>query len=230
MPFVHASLRMIFFLSFWPSRHFYCRRICLILLYMLVGVYLLWHERCVSFLGSCSLPFTPWTRCCLDKNLHLSTKPMLSFSMTMGLLATDLAISFYRAYYSFTSLFISCYLVGLRADAPAMLAHFFISFLVKASLAYFPHLYLFWAWLAYIPVILAHFTTSFLGLSLPIYLFSTFFTFMGFLLDSLGFLGLITTSLPPIIIWAYWPLSPIEFTNSFPKLPWPICFFFLLFS
>ena len=46
---------------------------------------------------------------------------------------------------------------------------------------------------------------------------------MGFLLNPLGFLDPITTSLPLIAFRAYWPLSqPNEFTNSFPELPWPI--------
>jgi len=45
---------------------------------------------------------------------------------------------------------------------------------------------------------------------------------MGFLLNPLGFLGPITTSLPLIAFRAYWPLSqPNEFTNSFPELPGP---------
>ena len=183
---------------------FWAHVLCLLLL---LGLGVAWTKTFIFLLSPCFPFLWPWAFWLLTLPYHF--------------IVPTIALPLF---------FISCYLVGLRADAPAMPTHFFISFLLKASLAYFPHLYLFWAWLAYIPVILAHFTTSFLGLSPPIYLFSTFFTFMGFLLDSLGFLGLITTSLPPIIIWAYWLLSPIEFTNSFPKLPRPICFFFLLFS
>ena len=68
---------------------------------------------------------------------------------------------------------------------------------------------------------------SFLGLTRPIYFFFTSFTPMGFLLDPLGFLGPITTSLPLIYFQAYWPLSqPNKFTNSFPGLPRPIYFLF----
>ena len=37
------------FISFWPSHHFCSLRVCLILLYVLVGVYLLWRERFVGF-------------------------------------------------------------------------------------------------------------------------------------------------------------------------------------
>ena len=46
---------------------------------------------------------------------------------------------------------------------------------------------------------------------------------MGFLLNPLGFLNPITTSLLLITTWTYWLSGqPIEFTNSFPRLPWPI--------
>ena len=145
-----------------------------------------------------------------------------------GLLATDLAISLHNACHNFTFLFISCYPVSLQADAPAMLAHRFINLLLRASLTHFPHLYLFWAWLANISTVPAYFTTSFLRLPLPIYFFSTSFTPISFLLDSLGFLEPIITSLPLVTIRAYWPLSqPIEFTNSFPRLLWPIYFLFI---
>ena len=48
----------------------------------------------------------------------------------------------------------------------------------------------------------------------------------GILLNPLGFLGPITTSLLLITFRAYWHLSqPNEFTNSFLGLPWPIDFF-----
>ena len=50
---------------------------------------------------------------------------------------------------------------------------------------------------------------------------------MGFLLALLGFLSPITISLPLITFRAYWPLSQSnEFTNSFPRLSWPIYFLF----
>ena len=49
----------------------------------------------------------------------------------------------------------------------------------------------------------------------------------GLLLNPLGFLGLITTSLPLITFRTYWPLSqPNEFINLFLRLPRPIYFFF----
>ena len=118
--------------------------------------------------------------------------------------------------------------MGLRADAPAVPAHFFINLLLKASLAYFPHLYLFWVLLANIPIMLAYFI--FLGLPQPIYFIFTSFTLMGFLVDPLGFLSPITTSLHFITFWAYWPLSqPNEFINSFLGLPQPIYFLFTFY-
>ena len=86
--------------------------------------------------------------------------------------------------------------MGLWVDTFTVPTHFFINLLLRASLAHFPHLYIFWALLANIPAVPAHFTTSFFGLSCPIYFFFTSFTLMCFLLDSSGFLGPITTSLP----------------------------------
>ena len=193
-------------------------------------------SRCLSFVawricglwGPYSLPFTlSWTWCCLDKSLYLPVELIISFSMTVSLLATDYTILLHRACYNFTSLFISCYPMGLWVDTPAVPAHFFINLLLKASLAHFPHLYLFWALLPNIPTMPTHFTTSSLKLPRPIYSFFTSFTLMGFLLDSLGFLGPITTNLPVITFQAYWPLSqPNEFTNSFSRLPGPIHFLF----
>jgi len=58
-------------------------------------------------------------------------------------------------------------------------------------------------------------------------LFLYLFYSHGFLLNPLGFLDLITISLPLITLQAYWPLcQPYEFTNSFLGLPRPIYFFF----
>ena len=171
-------------------------------------------------------PFHPFHRLDVAWAKALSS-PCFIFLVSVGLLAINLAISLYRTCYSFTSLFIICYLVGLWADAPTVPAHFFINFLLRASLACFPHLYLFWALLANIPAVPAYFIISFLTLPWPIYFFFTSFTFMGFSLDHLGFLNPITTSLSLITFRTYWPLSqPNEFTNSFFGLPRPICFLF----
>ena len=56
------------FVSFKPSHHFYCLRVCLILLYVLSDIYLLWHEGCVGFWTyvPCLLSF-PWTGRCLGE-------------------------------------------------------------------------------------------------------------------------------------------------------------------
>ena len=171
----------------------------------------------------------------------------------VGLLTTELAVSLHGVGHNFTSLFISCYPVGLRADASAVLAHFFINLLLKAFLAHFPHLYLFCALLANIPAVLAHFTTSFLGFPRPIYFFFTSFTPIGFLLDSSGFLGPITTSLPLLgfvgqhsccaspfhhiiprassthLLLLYLFYSHRLFTRFF-GLPWPNCHIFTSFG
>ena len=132
-------------------------------------------------LGSYSLPFTPsWTGHYLGKSPHLPVEPMFSFSITVGLLATDSAISLHRAYYSFTSPFISCYPMGLWADVLVVPAHFFINLLLRVSLAHFLHLYLYWALLANIPAVPAHFITSFLRFPRPVYFFFTSFSQWAF--------------------------------------------------
>ena len=92
---------------------------------------------------------------------------------------------------------------------------FFINFLLKAFLAHFPHLYLFWVLLANIPVVLAYFTILFLELSWSIYLF-----YSQGLFDRFFRLPRPNYYILPLITFrAYWPLSQsIEFTNSFPEL------------
>ena len=81
--------------------------------------------------------------------------------------------------------------LGLRADAPAMPVHF-------------PHLYLFWALLANILVVPAHFIPR------AIYFIFTSFTPMNFLLNLLGFLSPITTSLPLITFSGLLALKPTQ--------------------
>ena len=98
-----------------------------------------------------------------------------------------------------------------------------MNFLFQASHAYFSLLYLSQTLLANILVVPAHFIASFFGLPQAIYYLFASFTFMGFLLNPLGFLDPITTSLLFNTTWAYWFLGqPIEFTNSFPGLSWLI--------
>ena len=159
---------------------------------------------------------------------HLPNEPIFfSFFVSVAFLAVDPAIPLHCTCYCFTYHFTSCYPVGLRVDAPTVPTYFFINLLLRASLVQFPHLYLFWALLANIHVVPTHFIISFLKLSQPIYFFFTSFTYMGFLLDPLGFLGPITTSLPLVTFRAYWPLSQTnEFTNSFSGFLWPIYILF----
>ena len=188
------------FVSFWLSHHFCCLCVCLILLYVLVGVHLLWREGCVGFWAH--VPYLSsflWTGCCLGKGLHLLVEPCFSFLCSWASWQLILPYHFIVPAIALPLFFISCYPVGLRVDAPAVPAHFFINLLLKASLVYFPHPYLFWVLLANIPIMLAYFT--FLGLPQPIYFLFTSFTLMGFLVDPLGFLNPITTSLHFITFW-----------------------------
>ena len=123
---------------------------------------------------------------------------MLPSLWPWAFLATNLVISFHCVCYNFAFLFISYYPVGLRADVLAISTHFFINPLLRASLAQFPLLYLFWAyWLIFLPCqpILPLYSLGFFNpftTSLPL------FTPMGLLLNSFSFLSLFTTLLPLI--------------------------------
>ena len=128
------------FVSFQSSRHFRCLRICLILLYILVGVYL--SSWCLS-LGWRPSP---------SYRAHV-----LFFPVSVALLVVDPIIPLHHVYYSITFPFYFMLPMGLRADAPTVPAHFFVNLLLKASLAHFPHLYLFRALLTNILVVLTHF-------------------------------------------------------------------------
>ena len=147
--------------------------------------------------------------------------------MTVGLLAPDLAISLHRSCYSFTSPFyflLSRWLEGwyshcvnpllYQSFAWGFLGPLFTSlpllgFVSQHSCCASPfHYFIHWTSSAHL---------------LLIYLFIP----MSFLLNLLDFLNPITTSLPLVTFWAYWPPSqPIKFINSFPKLPRPIYFLF----
>ena len=158
--------------------------------------------RMCGLLGSCSLSFIlslDWVL--LGQRSSSSCRAHVFLSCVRGPLGNwscHITSSCLLQLYLFF-FFFSCYLVGLRADALAMPAHFFINLLLKASLAYFPHLYLFWVLLANIPIMLAYFI--FLRLPRLIYFLFTSFILMGFLVDPLGFLSSITTSLHFITFW-----------------------------
>ena len=155
---------------------------CSILLYMLVDVYLLWHEGHVGFwahifffssllklgitwkrafiflLSLCFPSLWPWALWPLILQCHFIVP------------ATFLPI-----------FFISKYPVGLWVDVPVMSAHSPINLLLRASLAHFPHFYLFWAcWPTFLPC----------QPILP--------------LHSFGFLGPYTSSLPLLLPWAFY--------------------------
>ena len=180
-----ASFTPFEFVSFWPSHHFCCFNVCLILLYMLVDVYLLWHEGCVEFWAYifCLLPFfglvITWAKAFISL-LSLC----FSFSMTMSLLAIDPAMSLHRACYSFTSLFISCYPMGLCTDASSCQStssSVFCSRLPWLTFHIFTSFGLCWpTFLLCQPISLPH-SLGFLG---PF----TFFTPMGFLAKFFGLL------------------------------------------
>ena len=105
--------------------------------------------------------------------------------------------------------------MGLRADVLAMSTHFFVNPLLKASLAHFPRLYLFWAyWPTFLPrqPILPPFSLGLLGpfaTSLPL------FTPMGLLLNSQDFLGPFTTLLPLISFLGILAIKPTHWVYQF---------------
>ena len=165
--------------------------------------------RTYRLLGSCSLPFTPslgwallgWrpSPSCLDH--------VLFFLMFVGLLVEDLAMSLHCSFYIITSLsfLIICGLMGWCSchASPLTIALPFLGFIGQHS--YYSNPF-------HSSGFLGPFTSS-----LPLSLL------WAFLLNPLGFLSLITTSLPLITFQAYWPLSqPNEFANSFPRLNYHI--------
>ena len=190
--------------------------------------------RTYRLLGSCSLLFISFLNLAfLGQDSSFSRWAHILFSCMHGLLGH---CSYYvippclpRLYPSFTS----CFVVGL------WLVHFLVNFLFQASHAHFSLLYLSQTLLANIPVVPTHFIASFFGLPQTIYYLFASFTFMIFLLNPLGFLDPITTSLLFNTTWAYWFLGqPIEFTTHFlgflgsftPSLPLTIPMSLLLHS
>ena len=122
------------FVSFWPSHHFCFLHICLIMLYVLVGVYLLWCEGCVGFWAHVPcLSSLLWTGRCLGKGPYRLAEPMFFFLVFVDLLAIDPTISLHRACYGFTLPFTSCYPVNLWADIPTVPTHFFVNLSLRAS-------------------------------------------------------------------------------------------------
>ena len=143
---------------------------------------------------------------------------MLSSLWPWTFLAINPAMSFHCVCYNFVFLFISYYLVGLRADVPTVSTHFFINPLLRAFLVHFPRLYLFWAcWPTFLPCqpVLPLYSLGFLGQftsSTPL------FTPMGLLLNSFGFLGHFTTSLPLITLLGFLAIKLAHWVYQF--IPW----------
>ena len=218
-------------LLFWPSCLCYCLHICLILLYILGICLTLAVWKTYGPLGPRSLPSIS----SFDWAL-LGCRPFPSclahlLSCVHGLIgwkpchATALLLLYH--YLSFISLLP----MSLRANVSIIPVHSPHPYLFWALLAnipvvptHFPCPYLYWILRANIPVVPTHFIhrASSAHLLLP-YLFYSH----GLLLNPLGFLCPITTSLALITFWAYWPLcQPNESTNSFLGLPRLIYFFF----
>ena len=163
-----------------------------------------------GLLGSHFLPFIPfWARYHSGESLYLPTKPMLFFSMIVGCLAINPAISLHCVYYSFTFLFISYYPVAFRVDVPAASTHFFINFLLRASLAHF-HVFTSFGLIgqhSYHVILFYHFIHwVFSAHLLLLYLF--LLTWACLLLNSLGFLSPFTTSLPLITLLGLSAIQP----------------------
>ena len=188
--------------TFLVFTHLPLPRVCLVLLYILVSVQLLWHERHMGLWAFIlCIPSSLWTGHCWVWALSLlpGLCPLLFYVRGLaGTLAMPLHCSCYNTTYHFTSLLP----LSLRAEA---LASPFLTFFLLLG---FTGQHSCWASPLHPLGFLAHFLLPYL------------FHFHGFLLNSLGFLGPITTPLPFITFQAYMPLcQPYEFTNSFIGIP-----------
>ena len=112
--------------------------------------------------------------------------------MVMGLLAIDLAIMFSLCLLPLCLGPLNALLCFyfLLAGAPAMMAQWLVTYLFWVSSAHLLHLYLLllsWAyWPLFLPYQHIEFTTLFIGLSRPIYLFFTSYCSHGFTTSFLG--------------------------------------------
>ena len=223
-PFVHAPLRLNLFLSnfhtIFPASVFVWFYCTFWLVFLSCGVKDVWTFRlrflafypffrlgvawakALIFLRSLCFPFLcQWASWLLILPYHFIVLVIVLPSLRVTLWTCGLTFLPCQP----TSLSIFC--LGL----PRPTSHIYTSFGL--------------CWPTFLPC-QPYFIISFLRLPRPIYFLFTSFTPMGFLLDLLGFLGPITTSLPLITFWAYCALSqPNEFTNSFPGLAQPIYFF-----
>ena len=99
---------IFFFLAFTP---FLLSSCFFILLYVLVGVYLLWREGCVGFWTYVPcLSSLPQTGCCLDEGPHLPTEPIFfSFLCLWASLLWILPHLFIMPAIALSLFFISCF-------------------------------------------------------------------------------------------------------------------------
>ena len=169
------------FISFWPSHHFCFLHVCLIMLYVLVGVYLLWHEGCVGFelMFPAFHPFfglgIPWA-----KAIIVSPSPCFSFLCSWTSWLLILPYHFFVPAIALLSLLLyvtpwTCRLTFLPCQLTSL--SIFCLGLPTPTFHIFTSLRLCW--------------TTFL-LCQPFSLF-----------HSLGFLGLFTSSLPHLLSWAF---------------------------
>ena len=219
---MYAPLRLNF-VSFQPSHHFYCHRVCLILLYVPVGVYLLWREGCAGF--QAHIPYyLPLLRLGVAwaKALIFLPSPCFPFLclQTFWLLVLP---------YHFVVLVVALPLLLLPVTPWAcgqMLlpcqptsSSIFCSRLPRPTFYIFTSFGLCWpAFLLCQPI------TSFLRLSQPVYFIFTSFTAMSFLLDTLDFIDPITTSLYLITFLGLLAFKPTHLSLSIHFLGFPDSF------
>ena len=178
-PLLYAPLRLNF-VSFWSSHHFCCIRVCLILLYVLVGFYPLWREGCVGFWAyiPCLLPLLrlgiPWA-----ESLIFLPSSCLPFLCLWAFLLLILPYHFAVPAIALPLLLL---LVTLWACGRMLLpcqptsSSIFCSRLPSPTFHVFTSFGLCWpAFLLCQPI------TSFIGLPWPVYFLFTSFTFMSFL-------------------------------------------------
>ena len=152
-PFVHALTPSEFFFLSGLHTISTAFAFCLILLYVLVDFYLLWCEGHVGFwahiffFSSLLKLGIAWKRA-----FFFLLSPCFPSLWPWALWPLILPCHFIVPSTILPIFFISKYPVGLWADVPIMSAHSSINLLLRASLAHFPHFYLFWAcWPTFLP-------------------------------------------------------------------------------
>ena len=140
-----STLFEFFFLAFTP---FLLPLLCLVLLYILVGVYPSWCGGYVGFWAhSFSISFIPRLGIAQVRAfIFIACRAHVFFFMAVDLLAINLVVLLHCVCYSFVFPFTSYYPVGLWADVLVVSACCFINHWLKASLTHLPHIYLLWTY------------------------------------------------------------------------------------